>query len=316
MYNNGYPIKLNLTQKNNLEQMAYDFSEGNEDLKNILMLLWESEIKTKACCSGHEKTILEDLKNNFHEFYDVNGYLSICVDNMNPMTIDLLIATLISNSHKNIAEVMLEVNNHEGLEKTVVIYNVKPSVNHNPFEEIYKVIKAVLYFDKQIKINQYNVRERMETHLQKSYEKNGQKQYSDFFSLDVLNPNITAFRRLHTLEFAKTKNIENKVYTWSKDKTSKQFKDITESEYESHLSKSTTKKQSPVKSSMLKSKIEEEKNCSDKIKKTITDAENMGNKPSEMLKNNIVDSIESKLKNNTDKNSIQSNNEESSPKMS
>ncbi len=36
------------------EKMATDFAEGNEDLKALLLLLWQIGIESNACCAGHD----------------------------------------------------------------------------------------------------------------------------------------------------------------------------------------------------------------------------------------------------------------------
>ena len=40
--------------KEELDGIADEFSEGNTNLKNTLLTLWNSGIQTMACCVGHE----------------------------------------------------------------------------------------------------------------------------------------------------------------------------------------------------------------------------------------------------------------------
>ncbi len=37
-----------------LKERAKDYSEGNEDLEKTLLILWDKQIRTKACCVGHD----------------------------------------------------------------------------------------------------------------------------------------------------------------------------------------------------------------------------------------------------------------------
>ena len=39
-----------------LETKATDFSEGNDNLKTALLSLWNNNIKTQGCCTGHDDT--------------------------------------------------------------------------------------------------------------------------------------------------------------------------------------------------------------------------------------------------------------------
>lgn len=48
--NNGHIIEITSDM---FEQASNDFSEGNENLKKLLMFCFENGIKTTSCCSGH-----------------------------------------------------------------------------------------------------------------------------------------------------------------------------------------------------------------------------------------------------------------------
>lgn len=54
-YNDGQVHTEFYNQKDNIEKVAEDFSEGDNLLKNSLLKLWENNIKTMACCKGHEE---------------------------------------------------------------------------------------------------------------------------------------------------------------------------------------------------------------------------------------------------------------------
>ena len=48
--NNGHVLEVT---KDMFEKAAIDFSEGNENLRKLLMYCFENNIKTSGCCSGH-----------------------------------------------------------------------------------------------------------------------------------------------------------------------------------------------------------------------------------------------------------------------
>lgn len=54
-YNDGN-VHMNFfdKSKDELVNIADEFSEGNLNLKNTLLTLWSSNIQTIACCIGHE----------------------------------------------------------------------------------------------------------------------------------------------------------------------------------------------------------------------------------------------------------------------
>ena len=52
-YNDG---KIHLDYKSDFDKFATDFSEGNENLKKLLLTSWNLGIMTNACCVGHEDT--------------------------------------------------------------------------------------------------------------------------------------------------------------------------------------------------------------------------------------------------------------------
>ena len=64
------------------EQAARDFSEGNENLRKLLMYCFKNNIKTKACCSGHngkyDPYILFDINdNNLNQILKILKYLKL-----------------------------------------------------------------------------------------------------------------------------------------------------------------------------------------------------------------------------------------------
>lgn len=50
--NFGKAIPIEMT-KDNREDFATVFSEGSESLKNLLLYLWDKDVETVACCTGH-----------------------------------------------------------------------------------------------------------------------------------------------------------------------------------------------------------------------------------------------------------------------
>ena len=52
-YNDGKVHTEFYDKKVNIEKIADDFSEGDSKLKSILLALWKNNIKTNACCKGH-----------------------------------------------------------------------------------------------------------------------------------------------------------------------------------------------------------------------------------------------------------------------
>ncbi len=61
------------------EEMATLFSEGNEDLKNLLLTMWNNGIQTYACCAGHDKS---EAKTVGGMVESVNPYIYFDVKNL------------------------------------------------------------------------------------------------------------------------------------------------------------------------------------------------------------------------------------------
>lgn len=85
--NNGHPININFPMLPLQEQQMYaqEFAEGSDDLKNILLLLWQNGINTNSCCAGHK------YANKIND-----PYLSICVSTMTKAHIKRLLPLLFS----------------------------------------------------------------------------------------------------------------------------------------------------------------------------------------------------------------------------
>ena len=60
VYNDGN-VHIDFYDKNsNKEEIAEQFSEGDPELKKVLLELWKNNIKTVACCRGHnDKEMIE-----------------------------------------------------------------------------------------------------------------------------------------------------------------------------------------------------------------------------------------------------------------
>jgi hypothetical protein len=66
-----------LNESLNVQQnLAYKFSEGSEDLYNLLLLLWNKGIYTLGCCSGHDnnKAYFSFMLTNFEA-----NFLASCI---------------------------------------------------------------------------------------------------------------------------------------------------------------------------------------------------------------------------------------------
>ena len=53
-YNDGKVHTDFYDKQVDIKQIADDFSEGDHNLKSVLLLLWENGIMTDACCRGHD----------------------------------------------------------------------------------------------------------------------------------------------------------------------------------------------------------------------------------------------------------------------
>ncbi len=80
--NDGQPYLLELNDgefQNNKERLAKEFSEGCESLEKLLLLLWDNNIATIACCKAHTDRIDSDgLKKS------ANAYICFLVDDIVP----------------------------------------------------------------------------------------------------------------------------------------------------------------------------------------------------------------------------------------
>lgn len=74
--NSGKPISFEEINKEGLRESAKQFSEGNKDLENLLLTLWNMNIITNACCKGTNE---EDHHGEFHK----TPYISINLNSEN-----------------------------------------------------------------------------------------------------------------------------------------------------------------------------------------------------------------------------------------
>ena len=91
------------------EKMATLFSEGNEDLKKLLLTLWNNGVQTYACCAGHDET--ERGVSDPYIFFDVK--------NLNEKQQKKLYKLLIvaGNTLKVIKQIKFTVDQYMGFEK-------------------------------------------------------------------------------------------------------------------------------------------------------------------------------------------------------
>ena len=118
------------------QEYAKIFSEGNKSLERLLLKLWDNEIKTIACCSGHTITTakkdvcifgiklyqkevshdewMDHMQNTKYNLYTQNkeGYISIDADNIKNQ--QLFIETLknMTNNHVSITHNMISIHNY------------------------------------------------------------------------------------------------------------------------------------------------------------------------------------------------------------
>lgn len=59
--------------KTHKEEFAETFSEGSQELKKLLLFLWDNGIMTKGCCAGHKKGLFPSEK-------DHHAYVSFCLN--------------------------------------------------------------------------------------------------------------------------------------------------------------------------------------------------------------------------------------------
>ena len=78
----GLAIKANFTKKSKKEkeELATIFCEGSQELKNLLLYMWENGINTFSCCAGHKRKTFEfngkKVSEKFRQyiFFDVSSF--------------------------------------------------------------------------------------------------------------------------------------------------------------------------------------------------------------------------------------------------
>lgn len=73
-YNRIVPIKLEKIPVNELLQALQEFSEGSKGLEECLRVMWNNNLKTHACCAGHDDLDLAYIA--MRENTDLFQYLS------------------------------------------------------------------------------------------------------------------------------------------------------------------------------------------------------------------------------------------------
>lgn len=48
--------------KSDKQGFAEVFAEGSQELKNLLLFLWDNDIMTKGCCAGHRRGLFPSKK--------------------------------------------------------------------------------------------------------------------------------------------------------------------------------------------------------------------------------------------------------------
>ena len=151
MHNNVELDKRDLSkvQVNEQEKLATEFSEGSENMKNLLLFLWDNGINTFACCGGHDEIEVE-VDEDGSKFYD---------DNRPYVTFDM--KALSDSRFKNILRGLCKIpevaelsviNDHYeryGLDprKQMVLVFAEPA---STTENVIRLFYDVLHTDKQI----------------------------------------------------------------------------------------------------------------------------------------------------------------------
>lgn len=71
-YNDGYSHKIDKLLIEEKKEAATAFSEGNPLLRDCLLLLWEHNITTYACCNGHDYP--QNIQNSFYLAMEVDEF--------------------------------------------------------------------------------------------------------------------------------------------------------------------------------------------------------------------------------------------------
>ena len=123
------------------EEMATLFSEGNEDLKKLLLTMWNNGIQTYACCAGHDKS----EKHNVGGLYEnVDPYIYFDVKNLNEKQQKKLYKLLIvaGNTLKVIKEINFTMDQYMGFEKHGMI--IRPSNDPNVYAVLNDIFNDAL----------------------------------------------------------------------------------------------------------------------------------------------------------------------------
>lgn len=77
--------------KNNQENFAENFSEGNPNLKRLLLTLWDKNIETVGCCAGHELETGYENANIGIKFDNIINYLPALINKLIQTNLDFRI---------------------------------------------------------------------------------------------------------------------------------------------------------------------------------------------------------------------------------
>ena len=98
------------------EEMATLFSEGNEDLKKLLIKMWNNGIQTYACCAGHDES---EIKASNGPIPSTNPYIYFDVKTLSPEQQYKLFKAIIKSTKnvKLIEKFSLTLDEYMGFEK-------------------------------------------------------------------------------------------------------------------------------------------------------------------------------------------------------
>jgi len=128
--------------KEELDLIAKEFSEGNENLEELLKTLWSKKIKTSACCIGHKKSKSLFLNENTGEIIEKDNnlvsYISIVIDDESKNKIMPLITSMLEK-YKDKIDVKISTNH--ALLKPVLSIHCDMDIKDDFFKSLSEAVK-------------------------------------------------------------------------------------------------------------------------------------------------------------------------------
>lgn len=165
------------------EEFATLFSEGNKDLKHVLLTMWNNGIQTYACCAGHKKS---ELTNDGGLLETGDPYIFFEVSSLTDTQLKNFVHTLMLLCKASIVkQAKLDIDKMEDVERhgmTIRFYHKK---------DCYKILNDAIC--KTLKIQNENL------HLKKIKQKLKEKEGETEISQSTLNF-IEDFAALNAIE--------------------------------------------------------------------------------------------------------------------